>query len=193
MGCVIASGGTIETALLPGRVLFLRADFGVDVRLALSPGALEFMTLTAARAVTGREVYHQNAQFDAGGAPMHLALAQAEALVVYPATARILAECAAGSVTCPVTRLVAFTPFDRVAIAPAVHAQMDPRPYRRHLERLAELGCTVLGGDDLHADWATVKGWLVARLGLVRSGAAGSPAGGAESDVVRLDRLGREP
>lgn len=182
MRCVIASGGTIETALLPGRVLFLRADFGLDVSLALSSGAREFVTLTAMRAVSGREVYHDNGQFDAAGVPLHLALARAEALVVYPATARILAECAAGSVTCPVTRLVAFTPFERIAIAPAVHAQMDPRPYREHLARLADFGCTVLGGDDLHADWAAVQSWLVARLGLERT---------RSPDVVKLDDLAR--
>lgn len=179
--CVIACGGTIETALMPGRVLFLRADFHVNVHVALSPAALDMVTLTAMRAVSGADVYHQNAQFDAAGAPLHLSLGTADAVVVYPATARILAECAAGSVTDPVTRVVAFTPKERIAIAPTVHPRMDPRPYRKHIETLRELGCTVLGGDDMHTDWATVQSWLVATLGVERKGNSG--------DVVRLDEL----
>jgi phosphopantothenoylcysteine decarboxylase/phosphopantothenate--cysteine ligase len=178
---VIACGGTIETALLPGRVLFLRSDFDLNVTAAVSSGALEFVTRTAMHGVSGRDVYHQNAQFDADGVPMHLSLGRADALVLYPATARILAECASGSVTDPVTRLFAFTPKERVAIAPAIHAQMDPRPYREHLERLRKLGCTVLGGDDLHANWASVKSWLVATLGLEPQ---------QRADLVRLDDLG---
>ncbi len=181
--CVIACGGTIETALLPGRVLFMRADFEVDIHLAVSPGALDFVTLTALRAVSGNPAYHQNAQFDASGAPLHLALSSADAMVVYPASARILAECANGSITDPVTRLFAFTPKQRIAVAPAIHAQMDPRPYRDHVNKLRDLGCTVLGGDDLHADWASAKSWLVAKLGIERK-----PDGGG---VVRLDDLAK--
>lgn len=179
--CVIAAGGTIETALLPGRLLALRADYGLDVGCALSRGALDFVTRTAIHGVTGRAPYADRRQFD-GAVPRHLAWRGAELLVVHPATSRVLAEAAAGSVTCVVTRLIAFTPAERVVIAPAIHPDVDPRPHRAHLAALRDRGVTVVDADDLHAAWTAIERVIVARLGLRRVGA---------DDVVRLDRLPR--
>ena len=178
--CVVAAGGTLETAMLPGRLLGLRADWGIDVAAALSPGALDFVTLTAMRAVTGREVYSSNDQLDPSCLPLHLVYGDARLLVLHPASARIIAQCATGQISCAVTRLFAFTPKDRIAIAPAVHARMDRRIYEPHIATLRGLGCAVLGGNDLHADWPAVEQYIVDRLGAKRA-SAGS--------VVRLDDL----
>ena len=105
-------------------------------------------------------------------------------LVVAPATPRILVECAQGSITCPVTRLFAFTDKARVIVAPALHPRLDPRVYRPHVAALRELGCTVVGGDDLFASFADVKAELARRLGLGAAPAA-SEAG---APVVQVGR-----
>ena len=171
---VLAAGGSIETALLPHRLLYLRADYRVALTVAVSTGALEFVTRTALVGVTGSYVYDPGLQFaPATTMPVHLALADADLLVLHPATARIIAQCALGEVTCPVTRLFAFTPKSRIVIAPAIHPRMDPRLYEGHLARLRELGCEVLGGPTLWATWAEVEARMIARLGLVRSPRAG--------------------
>ncbi|GAB4210943.1 MAG: hypothetical protein OHK0013_32170 [Sandaracinaceae bacterium] len=180
---VLASGGTLETALLPGRLLALRQDYALSLGCALTRGATDLVSRLALSAITGRPVYQDHRQLDERGLPLHLTWRQAEALVVHPASARLIAECALGSVTDAVTRLVAFTPKDRIAIAPAVHPDMDPRPYRKHLNELRDLGCTILGGEDLHAPWSEVEAWLVSRLALVRQRTM--------PGVTRLDHLAR--
>lgn len=119
--------------------------------VALSAGALDFVTTDAMSAVSGSAVYDANTQLDAHGVPMHLSLAEADLLVLVPATARIFAECALGIVSCTVTRLFAFTPKERVVLAPALHPRMDLRLYRDHEKRLVDVGCTVLARDDLFA------------------------------------------
>ena len=167
---VIAAGGGLETAMLPQRLLYLRADYGVEVRAAVSSGALDFVTRTALMGVTGSFVYDPETRFVPGSAhPVHLALADADLLVVYPATARVLAQCALGDVTCPVTRLFAFTAKDRILVAPAIHPRMDRRIYEPHAARLRELGCEVIGGAELWATWHEVETRIVARLGLARA------------------------
>jgi phosphopantothenoylcysteine synthetase/decarboxylase len=183
---VFAAGGSIETALLPHRLLFFRADHEVALAAAVSAGALDFVTPIALAGVTGAVVYGPDQRFEPGTArPAHLALAEADALVLHPATARILAECATGAVTCPVTRLFAFTPKDRIVVAPAIHPRMDLRIYAPHAERLRSLGCTVLGGERLFSTWHEIEQHLVARLGLQRAARSGH-------DVL-LDELRRSP
>lgn len=153
---VFAAGGALETAFLPQRLFDLRADHRVALTVALSAGALDFVTPTAMSAVAGSTVYLASTELDPAGVPRHLRLAEAHMLVVYPATARIVAECALGIVSCTVTRLFAFFPKDRVCIAPAIHPKMDARIYAPHLARLRELGCAVVGGEDAFASWADV-------------------------------------
>ncbi|MGE0708193.1 MAG: flavoprotein [Planctomycetota bacterium] len=170
---VFAAGGVLETAFLPYRLLNLQVDYGLRLRVAASPSALEFATRTALHAVTGAEVYHQNSQFDRDGLPLHLALKDTPLLVLYPATARILAQCATGVVSCPVTRLFAFVPKERVLVAPALHPEMDLRLYRDHARRLAELGCEVLGlgaegAAELAPTWRELSERVAARMGATR-------------------------
>jgi phosphopantothenoylcysteine synthetase/decarboxylase len=180
---VFAAGGSIETALLPYRLLYFRADYAVALSAAVSPGALDFVTRTALAAVTGDAVYDADTRFDqCSTRPVHLALSEADRLVIYPATARILAQCALGEVTCPVTRLFAFTPKDRVVIAPALHARMDGRLYAGHVDRLRSIGCAVLGDPAFTTTWLDVEEHLAARLDLEKATSGGT---------VHLDELVR--
>jgi phosphopantothenoylcysteine synthetase/decarboxylase len=178
---VFAAGGSIETALLPYRLLYFRADYAVALSAAVSPGALDFVTKTALAAVTSDAVYDADTRFEAHSPrPIHLALSEADTLVIYPATARILAQCALGEVTCPVTRLFAFTPKDRVVVAPSLHPRMDVRLYEGHVERLRSIGCAVLGAPSFTTTWMDVEEHLAARLALRKSTSGGD---------VRLDEL----
>jgi hypothetical protein len=94
----------------------------------------------------------------------------------------VLASCALGLITCPVTRLFAFTPKDRVAFAPAIHPDMDLRLYAPHAAALRALGCVVLGGDDLFASWRDAVDHVEQRLAPTRRREAG-----------RIVTLGRWP
>lgn len=168
---VVAAGGALETAFLPSRVLDLRERYGLDVVVAVSARALDFATETALRAVSRNPVVTPDTRFAEDGTPAHLALADADAVVVFPATARILAEGAIGAVTCPVTRVIAFAPWDRVVLAPALPPALDRSVYRPHVDALVARGCVRLGGDDLFASWRDVLDHLVGRFGLqARSG-----------------------
>lgn len=142
---VVAAGGVIDTALLPYNLLHLTSCVDITVSTAISPSAQRFVTETALYAITKKAVYHENQLFDPfTGKPLHLSYSESDLLVLYPATARIIAQCALGEITCPVTRLFAFTPKDRILIAPAIHPRMDMRIYQPHLDKLRDLGCQVL-------------------------------------------------
>jgi phosphopantothenoylcysteine synthetase/decarboxylase len=159
---VVAAGGVIETAFLPYNLAHLMACVDVTVSTAISPSAEKFVTETALHALTKNVVYHEQQLFDPlTGKPLHLAYSEADLLVLYPATARIIAQCALGEVTCPVTRLFAFTPKERILIAPAIHPRMDKRIYQPHLDRLQELGCHVLNQQQeefvLYSLWSHIE------------------------------------
>lgn len=169
---VFGLGGTIETAFVPLRLFELLADYAVESGVALTREAETFVSPVALEGLTGRAPYRGNAQFEAG-VPVHLSWAEALLLVIVPGTARLLTECAGGSITCPVTRLFAFTDKARIVFAPALHPRFDLRIYRPQLERLRELGVTVLGGEDGHADWAELRQVLLERLQPPRREGAG--------------------
>ena len=141
----VAAGGVIETALLPYNLVHLLSCVDIAVSAAISPSAEKFVTETALHAITKKVVYHEKQLFDPlTGKPLHIAYSEADLLILYPASARIIAQCALGEITCPVTRLFAFTPKERILIAPAIHPKMDKRIYQPHLNKLQELGCHVL-------------------------------------------------
>ena len=146
----------------------LRADYEVRLWSAVSERALDFVTPMALGAVCENTVYRSNDQLASDRRPLHVVARDADALVLHPATARIIAQCALGEVTCAVTRLFAFTPKDRVVVAPAIHPYLERSIYEPHVRRLRDLGCTVLGGDDLFASWADVRDHLCERLALKR-------------------------
>ncbi|PMS15119.1 hypothetical protein C0Z18_28565 [Trinickia dabaoshanensis] len=158
---IFAAGGGIETSLLPFYLLRMRAQYeNLSIRVALSPGAQQFVTTTAIRGATRGEPYTENVLFDdVNRLPMHLSVATADLLVIYPATPRILAECAIGSITCPVTRTFAFFKKQNVIVTPFLHPDLDHRLYVRHLDTLTELGCTVLRPTEGSLSWESGNAW----------------------------------
>ena len=161
LSIVVAAGGAIETALLPYNLVHLLSCVDIAVSAAISPSAEKFVTETALQAITKKVVYREDQLFDPlTGKPLHLAYSEADLLVLYPATARIIAQCALGEITCPVTRLFAFTPKARILIAPAIHPRMDKRIYQPHLDKLKDLGCHVLNQgqeDSPYSLWSQVE------------------------------------
>jgi len=166
---IIASGATIETAFLPYRVLELAANYGIRISVALSPDAVEFVSPMVLNALTQYPVYHSNTQLDPqSGLPIHRAWMQADLLLIYPSSARIIAQCALGAVTCAVTRLFAFMPKDRIIVAPAIHPDMEKSLYDGHIATIKRIGCQVVGGNDYWASWREVENAIVERLHLSR-------------------------
>lgn len=162
---VVAAGATIETALLPYHLVHLIRHTGLDVAACVTARALDFVTTCALRAITGRPVYTHKDRFHlASGTPSHIWLARASVLVVYPASARVLATCALGLISCPVSRLFAFTEKDRVIVAPTLHPAMEPRLYRAHLDTLASVGCAIVAPGGRSA-WPQLEQLVVARTG----------------------------
>lgn len=179
---IVAAGATLETSFLPNRLLDLQVDYEVSVTAALSGAARDFVAPIPLAAVTGGPVYHDNAQLDAAsGAPLHAVLCQADLLVLYPASARIIAQCALGIIECAPTRLFAFMDKSKVVVAPALHPAMDRRLYEPHFETLRSLGCEVLPAADGHVSWADVVSHVSSRLSLKKQAVG--------LDVVLLNRL----
>lgn len=168
---VIAAGGTIETSLLPYHLVHLKSHLEIEVAVAISPAAQKFVTHTALRAITGKPVYYENQDFDpVTGRPMHLYYSEADVLVIYPASVRILVQCAIGEITCPVTRLFAFSPKDKVVILPFIHPRMDSQIYQEHIDKLSDLGCTVLTSQkemqQSQSPWLCVEQEIAKRLAI---------------------------
>jgi Flavoprotein len=168
---VIAAGATIETSLLPYHLVHLMSHLNIAVSCAVSANAKNFVTETALKGITGMPVYNDEQLFDPiSGQPLHLRYSESNLLVIYPASARIIAQCALGEVTCPVTRLFAFSLKENVIICPALHPRMDIRLYLGHLNTLQKFGCTILGnvGESTNSEsiWPQVEREIADRLGI---------------------------
>jgi hypothetical protein len=87
-------------------------------------------------------------------------------VILYPATPRIISQAALGQITCPVTRVFAFTPKPRIIIAPFLHPDLDTQIYEPHLEALRALGCSVLQHDGKSSPWRQVAAGIGAALEL---------------------------
>ncbi|CAO3439657.1 flavoprotein [Azospirillum argentinense] len=165
---VFGMGGTLDTSLMPYRLTQLRAFLPqLTVRTALSVAAERFATSTALRGITGTQVATASGDpFCAEtGMPLHLSLADADMVVVFPATPRILVEAALGSISCPVTRLVAFARKEGVVVCPSLHPRLVSSVYAEHLERLTAMGCLVLPADlDPAAGWKRIFALVSARF-----------------------------
>jgi phosphopantothenoylcysteine synthetase/decarboxylase len=164
----VAAGGCLETAVLPYHLMRLRAAYpDLEIRVALSPGALDFVKVLALEGITGVPVYTADRPWDSlTGRPTYLDLADADALLLYPATARVLCQCALGIVSCPVTRCFAFTSKGQVLITPYLHPRMESRLYTPHLDLLRSIGCRVAQPDD-GLVWRTTSAWVATERELV--------------------------
>lgn len=119
---------------------------GALVDVLLSPSAQRFVTPLAFRSLTHRPVLTGVFDPDTPEAIEHVALAQAaEALVVAPATAHMLAKLAHGLADDPVS-LLALATAAPVLVAPAMDAHMWEHPaVQANARTLTERGALVVG------------------------------------------------
>ena len=125
---------------------------GVGVRVAMSRHAHDFVGRRTFEGLTGRPTIVSSTQVDPDGGVPHIdAPREADAYVIAPATADLLARLAAGVADCPVT-LAAIACRSRRIVCPAMNDAMwnDPAT-QRNVARLSELGFERLGPDE---------GWL---------------------------------
>ncbi len=118
---------------------------GARVNVVMSSGAREFIQPLSFRGVTGREVHTD--LFTGTGPAVHIRLgAEADAVVVAPATANFLARAANGMANDLLTTLLLVTRAP-VLLAPAMNERMYSHPQtRRNLEHLRDvLGYAILG------------------------------------------------
>lgn len=97
---------------------------GVQVRVAMTRAATEFIGATTFEGLTGRKVIRSSTQVDPDGSVPHLEAARvAQVYVVAPATADVLARLAAGAADDPVS-LLALTCRCPLLICPAMNDAM---------------------------------------------------------------------
>jgi len=120
-----------------------------EVRVVMTPAATEFVGETTFAALSGQPVRTQLFDPAAEAAMSHIELARwADAIVVAPATADLIARAAAGHANDLLTTLLVATPAP-VFLAPAMNQQMWRAPaVARNVARLVADGVTMLGPDD---------------------------------------------
>ncbi|MHB8189125.1 MAG: bifunctional phosphopantothenoylcysteine decarboxylase/phosphopantothenate--cysteine ligase CoaBC [Ferrimicrobium sp.] len=149
----------------------LLVDAGCEVEPVVTRAALEFVGAASVAAVAGRPVRVD--LFDDLDPSPHTSLAHwADAVVIYPATADVLAKLAHGSGDDLLSTLV--LAFDGpIVVAPAMHTQMWRSPaVQRNAEQLRADGYHLLGpdtgrlaGGDVGEGRLIDAGWVVHALG----------------------------
>jgi len=122
----------------------LLRERGADVQVIMTPSATRFIGPDTFAALTGRDVHSD--VFERTETVLHVRLArEADAAVVAPATANVLAKLANGIADDLVTStLLEFT--GPLVVAPAMHSGMvEAAPTRRNLAALREAGVAVVG------------------------------------------------
>ena len=174
---LFAAGAAIETSVLPYHLIRLTSLFPEIIpTLALSPQAEAFLGPATVRALSSDEPHLTGASFAADGSALHLRARDIDALIVYPATPRLITEIASGTITCPVTRAAAFAPTDRMIVTPYVHPDLDARFYLPAIHRLEALGVRVVlpPSGDIH--WTDASAWSATVTELGRLLPLGQPA-----------------
>jgi phosphopantothenoylcysteine decarboxylase/phosphopantothenate--cysteine ligase len=141
---LLGVSGSIAAVKSPELVRLL-VDKGFDVDCVLTQGATHFVTPLALGTFSGHPVVDEMFGHEAWRIP-HLKLAeQADVMVIAPATALILARCAAGLSQDMVT-LSYLTTTAPVLIAPAMHPTMWEHPATQaNVKILRERGVTFVG------------------------------------------------
>jgi phosphopantothenoylcysteine decarboxylase/phosphopantothenate--cysteine ligase len=119
-------------------------DRGAEVQVVMTPAATRFVGADTFAALTGREVFSD--VFDHPEVVLHVRLArEADAAVVAPATANVLAKLALGIADDLLTStLLEFT--GPLVVAPAMHSGMHAHPAtQENLRRLGERGVWIVG------------------------------------------------
>lgn len=159
---VLAVGGGLAAIKAPSLVRRLQ-EAGCEVRVALSEDASRFVTPLALAAVSGHAPLDRELWFRADGEARHLSWGRwADALLVAPASADLLASIAAGRADEPVSALALTAP--RTLLAPAMNVAMWQAPaVRRNVARLRADGHEVI--DPAHGPLGTLgEGAAVGRL-----------------------------
>jgi phosphopantothenoylcysteine decarboxylase/phosphopantothenate--cysteine ligase len=119
----------------------LLAERGAMVDVAMTPAATQFVTPLTFASLTHRPVVHDVMALDADQQISHVELAEgADAIVIAPATANVIAELAAGLVGDAVTA-IACASRAPIVIAPAMDAGMWTNPAtQRNVETLRGFG-----------------------------------------------------
>ena len=145
MNILLGISGGIAAYKTPELVRRLR-DRGADVQIVMTASAREFVTETALSAVAGRAVRDNLWDKEAEASMSHIELARwADAVLIAPATAEIMARLASGAAGDLLTTLVLATEAP-VAIAPAMNHVMWSNPaVQANRAILEERGVAILG------------------------------------------------
>lgn len=119
---------------------------GAEVRVAMTPRALEFVGALTFEGLTGRQVVRSSTQIDADGTAPHIEAARrAQVYCVAPATADLLARLAAGAGDDAVS-LLALTCRCPILVCPAMNdAMWNASAVQDNCERLRRRGVEFLG------------------------------------------------
>ncbi len=146
---MVAVGGGIA-AYKAAELVRLLVRHGADVTVAMTPAATRFVGPLTFQALSGKPVFTELLDLSQDSAIGHISLAdQAEAVVVAPATANLMARLAQGRADDAVTALVLATRAP-VLLAPAMNVNMWTHPLTQaNLETLRTVaGYHVIGPDD---------------------------------------------
>lgn len=147
MNIVLGISGGIAAYKTPELVRRLR-DHGADVQIVMTASAAEFVTETALQAVSGRPIRNNLWDKEAEAAMSHIELARwADAVLIAPATAEIIARLAGGAAPDLLTTLCLATEAP-IAIAPAMnHVMWNNAAVQANVRTLEGRGVTVIGPD----------------------------------------------
>ena len=127
-------------------IVRLLRDLGADVRIIMTPAAVEFVRPLTLQALSGNPVHVELVDAEAEAGMGHIELARwADILLVAPATANSLATLVHGAADTLLGAVYLATPAN-VAIAPAMNQGMWLHP--ANLANIAELerrGTTIIG------------------------------------------------
>jgi phosphopantothenoylcysteine decarboxylase/phosphopantothenate--cysteine ligase len=122
---------------------------GALVDVAMTPGAVRFVSPITFQSVTGRHAYHDMWDAESDTAEVHVALARrADALVIAPATATTIARLSLGLAE-DIVSLTALATRALLLLAPAMDPQMWEHPATQsHVGVLKERGVIFVGPEE---------------------------------------------
>lgn len=120
---------------------------GFDVTVAVTKGALEFITRQTLLVMSGNPVISPDVKMTAFGKPMHIEVADhTDLMLIAPATARVLGKLASGDIDNPVSEIYCALPTGTpTLIAPAMNGRMLEHPsVQRNIKQLVDDGNTLI-------------------------------------------------
>lgn len=147
MNVLLGISGGIAAYKTPELVRRLR-ERGAEVQIVMTASASEFVTETALQAVSGRPIRSNLWDKEAEASMSHIELARwADAVLIAPATAEIMARLASGAAADLLTTVCLATEAP-IAVAPAMNRVMWANAaVQSNKDTLAERGVRILGPD----------------------------------------------